>query len=184
MQSSNKVRPIKSQPKAKSSNKGTWLQLACFVFMYFGFWQLGRPHYTFGQGWLWAGFGLIGLLLSRLLIKLLKRYSPDFLSRRNFPKLPFWISLSVSFAFGIPGLANLINHQFPIGSPECQQYLVTKKEKQTGRSKQYFVFVTIEGDSRSLRCSKMKWESLTEGVAIPLCIQKGGLGFKFIEYLE
>ena len=134
--------------------------IGIFTFM-IGIVKIRNYYHPYLYGFIFGGSGLLpGIFINQKL------------------KCNLFLSISIAFVGIFLMTGSLINQSMPI---EYNTYQIININKNQFRSSDtYMVFVEIDGESRTLRCSREFWSSIAKNRSIDLYIHKGRLGFDYI----
>lgn len=125
-----------------------------------------------------AGFIGIGIAFILTIIVKITKPSVYYESKRRFT-VHFGLFLGLFFI--TTALTGFINHHFADNIKVCKKYIVEKKSTSSGRSTEYYLFLTIQDNNQErFSVGKKRYDNFEEGEEIELCMLKGKFGFNFI----
>ena len=124
--------------------------------------------------------GLVGIGLAVILTILLKLFQPGvyFESKRRYT---VHVGLFIGLFLISTAITGFINHHFADAKTFCKSYPIKRKSTSSGRSTEYFFFLTMDNNNEErFSVGKSQYENFEEGEQIELCMQKGKFGFEYV----
>ena len=148
--------------------------------------EFGYIENTINGFWFFALFFVVGLAVGGLIYLVLRRAVPELkdkgVRRETRQLVPFFCAMG--FAMATPASASFLNRHYPAGPKECGDYPIIRKDIVGARSKEDVLFVQLPDTDKRLSVTGDVYRSAKVGASIRLCIQRGILGFDYIEVPE
>lgn len=124
--------------------------------------------------------GLIGIGFATILTIILKLTKPSiyYESKRRFT---VHFGLFIGLFLISTALTGFINHSYADKIKICNKYTIERKGTSSGRSTEYYFFLTVENNNQErFSVGKTRYQSFEEGEEIELCMLKGKFGFNYV----
>lgn len=124
--------------------------------------------------------GFVGIGLAVILTILLKLFQPSvyFESKRRYT---VHFGLFIGLFLVSAAITGFINHHFADATTFCKSYPIKRKSTSSGRSTEYFFFLTMDNNNEErFSVGKSRYENFEEGEQIELCMKKGKFGFDYV----
>ena len=127
----------------------------------------------------WIG-GFVGIGLAIISTIMLKLFQPSVYdeSKRRYT---VHFGLFIGFFLLTAALTGFINHHYADPINFCKKYQLKSKSINSGKSTEYFFFLTMDGNNEErFSVGKNRYNHFEEGEQIELCMLKGKFGFDYV----
>jgi hypothetical protein len=124
--------------------------------------------------------GFVGIGLALVITLALKFFQPSVYdeSKRRYT-VHFGLFIG-SFLF-TTALAGFVNHRFAEPTYICKTYQIKRKDTSSSRSKEYFIFLIMDGNkAERFSIDQTLYDLCNKGEQMKLCMFKGTLGFYYV----